>query len=197
MRETACLSVRCQTREPLDVVVEQDNHGEGPAVLRQRAVEQALTEWVAFLDDDDWMGPDHLSALWQAQRETGADYLYPWYTVHGGEDPMPQHFGRPWDPAHPHLTTITTLVRRSLVLDTGGFLGTLDGGPTAAPDPLATHGDEDWLFTQRANAVGAHIHHLPERTWHWRHWAHPDGTVGNTSGLPHRAALAEGPGWIR
>ncbi len=44
------------------------------------------TEWVAFLDDDDYFYPQHLEALANAAQDTGADMVYPWYDVDGGTD---------------------------------------------------------------------------------------------------------------
>jgi len=156
----------------LSVVV--DHQREGAPVTRQRALDAVGTEWVAFLDDDDEMQPEHLARLMACAEETGADYVYPWYTVVGGADPMPGHFGRPWDPADPRQTTITTLVRTELAQEVG-FLRPAEGGTVGGQV-----WGEDYQFTLGCQRAGAQIVHLPERTWLWHH------DSGNTSGRPDR-----------
>ena len=49
------------------LVVEQENAG--VAAARNRAVKLAQGEWLAFLDNDDWLDPDYLERLY---AETGA-----------------------------------------------------------------------------------------------------------------------------
>ncbi len=42
----------------------------GPAGARNVAINEAIGDWVAFLDADDWWKPDHLQRIEQAIRET-------------------------------------------------------------------------------------------------------------------------------
>ena len=174
----ALRSAAFQSFPPAAISVAVDLDREGAAVTRTRACQAVETEWIAFLDDDDELWPDHLLTLATAQAETGADVVYPWCEVVGGSDPFPQFEGQPWDPAAPHLFPITTLVRTEVVEAAGYFLGPrLD--PTEFDPPDMTEGGEDWPFWLRVNEI-ATIHHHPERTWTWHHHG------GNTSGRPDR-----------
>lgn len=169
-------SVWVQTR-PVDAVsVVIDHNGTGAAATRNAAWRGLQTEWVAFLDDDDELDDIHIEHLWDVAVEFDADLVYPWFTVSGGVDPFPHHFGRPWNPANPHQTTVTCLWRRDA-------LEKIDGFP--APADCLADGDgnrigEDYQAVLNLNAMGGRIIHLPERTWTWHHH------LQNTSGLPER-----------
>jgi len=110
-------SVLAQELPATAVSIAVDLGREGAAATRTRALRAVRTEWTAYLDDDDEMQPEHLRVLLAGAEESGADYVYSYYTVAGPDgtlmphvDPL-QHFGRPFDPARPHQTTITVLVR--------------------------------------------------------------------------------------
>lgn len=157
-----------------------DHEYKGPAYARNYMVKRADTEWIAFLDDDDYLLSHHISTLVRAQEETDADVIWPWFRVEGGTDPFPQNFGRQWDPEDPFVFPITTLVRRSAFMDVGGF----DDWSEAVADPNDPQrwvSGEDWRLWNRLSAAGAKFHHVPEVTWVWRHHGR------NSSGLPDRA----------
>lgn len=156
------------------ISIAYDHERQGAAVTRNRTVYGAQTEWVAFLDDDDEFYPFHLEKLRECAEDTCADVVYPWFDVRGGTDPFPMHEGRQWDPNDPHIIPITTLVRRSVVIQAGGFR------PPRADDQERTVANEDWHFWLEVSRLGAEIVHLPERTWRWHH------DTGNTAGLPTR-----------
>jgi glycosyltransferase involved in cell wall biosynthesis len=162
MLQRAVDSVNAQTIPHLLITVE-DTTGQGAAATRQRGLDMVTTEWTAFLDSDDELDPTHLEQLLACAAETGADYVYPWFRVKGGKDPFPMFFGKPWDDAHPHSTTITILVRTGLA-KLVGFTGA----------------GEDFRFTKGCVREGAQIVHHPARTWTWWH------TGKNTSGRPDR-----------
>lgn len=169
-------SIERQEMQPHEVIVEMDDGRTGAAATRQRGLEKVTTEWVAFLDDDDEFMTHHLSSLHAAALEQEADYVYSWYEVVGGIDPMSQFFCLPWDNEQPHQTTITTLVRTDLAQSIG-----FGGSPE--PDPNGGGilvGGEDYRFTLGCMAAGAKIWHLGVKTWYWHH------DSGNTSGLPTR-----------
>lgn len=163
MLDRALASAAAQTTKHSLITVE-DAAAEGAARTRQRGLELVTTEWTAFLDSDDELDPDHLEHLLACAETTGADYVYPWFRVKGGSDPFPMFFGRPWDDAAPHSTTITILVRTALAQQLG--FRQVDW--------------EDWDFTLRAVDAGARIVHHPARTWTW--WHHSQ----NSSGRPDR-----------
>lgn len=177
----AISSVHEQTYAPVDIITRLDTAKAGAPANRDAALRDVRTEWVAFLDDDDEFRPQHLDVLVAAQQESNADYVYSWYDVVGGLDPL-GHFGKVFDHCNPTQTTITTLVRTELAKEVG-FLH-------PKKDELAPDGNiygEDYAFTINCVNAGAYIYHTPYRTWKWHHWH--DGGQGNTSGRPDRWSL--------
>jgi hypothetical protein len=155
---------------PVDALaVATDVCREGAWATRQRALDMVRTDWVAFLDDDDLLYPQHVRRLLETARAEAADYVFSYFDRRHTTDVL-RTFGRPFDPARPYPTTITVLVRTELAQSVG----------FSAPDPRDEAGGEDWRFTLGCVQAGAHVVHLPEETWHWRHWGH------NTSGRPDR-----------
>lgn len=179
MLKRAISSIVDQTVRPESIVVEPDPLKTGAAATRDRALAKVDTEFVAFLDDDDEFGERHLELLLGEIQITGADLVYPWFTVVGGTDPFPQHFQKPWNDLHPHQTTVTFIARTKVIRDAGGFTGTdlsLDG-----IDLEGHRAGEEYRLVLRMVNNGAKIVHLPYRTWTWHHHQH------NTSGQPDRA----------
>lgn len=172
MLDRAAASVRAQT-VPVEHILAEDIHHLGAAITRAHGLALVETEWTAFLDSDDEMDPDHIEHLLACANDTGADYVYPWFRVVGGTDPFPMFYGKPWDDASPHQTTITILVRTGLAQEVSFH----DASQNTA---LATWGAEDWHFTLGCLTAGAKIIHLPRRSWTWHHGPH------NSSGLPTR-----------
>jgi len=162
----------CQQARPFsDIHIAVDLDREGAGVVRTRGMRTVQTRWTAFLDDDDELLPQHLDVLIRNAEATGADVVFPWFTVAGGTDPFPQFFGKPFDPELPHMFPITVLARTELINATAGF----------REDPEYTDGNgEDWIMWLELVQMGAKIVHVPERTWIWHH------DSGNTSGLPTR-----------
>lgn len=168
MLAQATRSVMAQTMPAAAISVAIDVNREGAPATRQRALNAVDTDWVAFLDDDDWFNPDHLELLYKHAMDTGADFVYSWFNVVGGVDPFPStHFTEPFDPQNPIETTVTTLVRTGLAKEAG--FKALDRGQINT--------GEDRYFTLKCMDLGANIQHLVAKTWNWRHHG------GNTSGL--------------
>lgn len=161
-----------QILPPETVIIETDMKREGAAVVRTRALMQAQTEWVAFVDDDDTLFPRHLVALLEAAIDFDADVVWPWFEVMAGTDPFPENRGLQWVPDAPHMFPITTLVRTELAKDVGGFC--------AEPHPSGQILGEDHPFFLALSKGGARFYHVNEITWQWWH------NTGNTSGLPSR-----------
>lgn len=61
---------------PVDSIVVQDLARNGAAKTRHQGLLAVDTEWVAFLDDDDVMHPNHLTELMSAALLFNADYLW-------------------------------------------------------------------------------------------------------------------------
>jgi glycosyltransferase involved in cell wall biosynthesis len=168
----AVASVLGQTLPAAGFVVVSDITGRGAAFTRNAALRTVRTQWVAFLDDDDEMLPTHLETLLTAALDTGASYVYSWFTDEHS-DPL-GHFGKLFDPENPVQTTVTTLVRRELA-QRAGF--------RTVPPGKTIHGQkygEDFQFTLDCLRYGAIVHHVPKRTWRWE-WHN-----GNTSGEPDK-----------
>jgi glycosyltransferase involved in cell wall biosynthesis len=179
----ALASVAAQTNPAGQLIIEEDRQHRGAPLTRAAGLAKVTTEWVAFLDDDDYWYPSHLETLWRVATDTGADVVYPWMT---GNDPFPQFFERPWDNDDPHLFPICYLARTQVVRDAGGFNhGSIYGHELVAGEDwpqilrMAGHRPDEAGEWHRVEE-GAKIVHHPERTWHYR--AHG----GNSSGLPHK-----------
>lgn len=184
MLDRAVTSVHTQKHPAADISIAIDETGAGAATTRQRALDAVQTEWVAFLDSDDLFYPEHLQVLAAGARIYQADYLFAYYMVHfpdgrpwPANDPL-GHFGKRFDPRHPHQTTITTLVRTELAKT----IGFHDVPPGALID--GQHYGEDFQFTVGCAQAGAKIVHIPRRTWAWVHHG------ANTSGMPDRGDAA-------
>lgn len=169
-----------------DISVNVDWHKRGAAWNRDQCLRWAKTQWVAFLDDDDEMDHNHLVALWTAAQEHDADYLwsrfrigFPDGSVQAGPHPLGAGTFQQWNDAQPAQTTVTTMVRRELALDVGGFSGE-SGNPEDGSLIDGQRVGEDWLFTLACRDTGATFRHVPEVTWTWHHHQ------SNTSGLPSR-----------
>lgn len=151
-------SVYAQTLPATAVVVELDDDRQGAAVTRNRALDRAATEWVAFLDDDDVLYPDHLKRLARYALLSGVDVAYPGYDC--DNDPV-NCFGIPFDPAllrRRNFIPVTALCRTQLVAQAGGF----QPHPDDNGDPC-----EDWGLWLAMLNIGAKFGHLPIRTWRW------------------------------
>lgn len=168
----AMTSVLAQTLPPSAIHVAMDLERQGAAQTRQRALEAVSTPWVSVIDSDDIWLPQHLEKLMGHAKETGADYVYSWFsTLPPGHDPFPPtHFSNDFNPADPIETTVTVLVRTAIAKQVGYH--NLERGEA--------NSGEDFRMLLGCLEVGAIVSHLKERTWIW-----DIGTQGqNTSGLP-------------
>ncbi|MEV6504780.1 glycosyltransferase [Streptomyces sp. NPDC051642] len=184
MLDRAVASVRNQLHPAADISIAIDEHGDGAAVTRQRALDAVKTEWTAFLDSDDFFYPEHLRVLAAGAKIFKADYVFSYYMVHfpdgkpwPANDPL-GHFGKPFNPAAPHQTTITTLVRTDLAKAVGFH--------EPPPDSIVGghRGGEDWHFTIGCVDAGAKFYHVARRSWGWTHHR------GNSSGIPGQGDAA-------
>jgi glycosyltransferase involved in cell wall biosynthesis len=171
--QRALKSAQAQTFPAHRILAQLDADREGAAATRDRALEAVDTEWVAFLDDDDVLHPDHLKQCARAARLNNADVVYPGYDVEGGPDPV-GCFGIPFDGSlleQRNFIPVTVLARTSAVRAAGGF--------QAHPDE---HGDpcEDWGLWLAMHRQGANFYHLPMKTWTW------NLAPGSTRGRPDR-----------
>lgn len=161
-------SVNAQTLQPAAIVIVNDVEKQGAGWTRRQCLDLVNTEWVAWIDSDDEWLPEHLEKLMRVAVETDSVYVFPYFN---GRDPL-GHFGRPFDPCHPHHTTMGILERTDLARE-AGFPDTATSGRFS---------NEDWghitAFAQICCERGLRMTHLAERTFHY-HQGH-----GNTSGKP-------------
>ena len=158
--ERAVASVQAQTLAPKLIDVQLDRDREGAGATRNRALERVDTEWVAFLDDDDELKPNHLKACARYAALSGVDVVYPWFDCVGGEDPI-GCFGVPFSAAflrRRNYIPVTVLARTELVRAVGGFRD----HPDEKGDPC-----EDWGLWLALLDAGATFGHVPQRTWIW------------------------------
>lgn len=184
----ALASVCGQDLAPDQIVVMMDHDKVGASANRNRTWRAADTEWVAFLDDDDELDPNHLSTLLTRAQDTGADLVFPWHRilVHGkrGDDLLGMQ-GIEDDKIVPALEfsnfiPINVLVRRSALEAVGGF-------PTVNSEEWPHPDNEDWGCWKRIAAAGFKFSHTPKITWTWHHWGWGlPGVPGNTSGKADR-----------
>lgn len=175
-------SVFTQRCVPDEVLVASDVSREGAAATRNRAIAMASGDYLAFLDDDDELHPQHIEVLVQTALDTGADLVYPWFDLSNGSDPFRldgeplEH--RPFDDRarecilhEANFIPVTVLVRRELVCDLGCF-------PTPYTERWPYGDCEDWGLWKDMLRAGASFVHVPMRTWTW-HW-HGANTSGRS-----------------
>jgi glycosyltransferase involved in cell wall biosynthesis len=152
----------------LSIAVDLDHEGAWATRGRALAAVDDSIDWVQFLDDDDTLDPTHVEQLHRHAVETGADYVFSWFRTSPPGGDCLGHFGKVFDAAAPHHTTMMVLVRRALAQQVG----------FTPPLPDQDAGGEDWRFLLGCLARNARVSHYPARTWTWQiHGAH-------TSGLP-------------
>lgn len=147
----AIASVAAQTVPAAHLIAVDAGHG--VAEVRNQLVAAATSEWVAFLDDDDLLDPNHLETL--LAHAAGHDVVIPHCRFDG--PPLPEQFcNRPFDrqTLRRHgIFPITVLARRQAVLDAGGF---------------PTEGWDDWELWKRMDRRRARFTVVAETTWTYR-----------------------------
>lgn len=180
----ALTSIAGSVTVPAAISIAVDHAHAGSAVTRNRALYAATTRWVAPVDDDDEVRPEHFAELFAAAEETGADVVYTGCTPVGPdglEIPLREEWGRFGMPFDGDLLRqrsylpVTSLLRTELVHLAGGWRC-----PPGSPH-------DDWgLYVELLNA-GATFLHVPKLTWIWWHSGYgTPGVPGNTSGDPTR-----------
>jgi glycosyltransferase involved in cell wall biosynthesis len=176
----AIRSVTDQTHTVDAISVFTDTEKKGAGRTRNMALAMARTSWVAFLDDDDFLHPNHIEVLLRHALETGSDVVYSACRVIHTElgvipadHPAWEEWGRPGKPFDAELLRqrsylpVTSLVKTSLAQR------------SSFEPPPGSHYD-DWGFYLGLLDLGATFSHINEVTWTWTHGDH------NTSGDPGR-----------
>lgn len=147
-------SVAKQTLKPREHLIAVDYDRRGSAYMRNQLVAASRHgDWIAFLDDDDIMWPNHLERLAE-EAEAGADIVY------SQADGYP--VARPFDAdelrAGGNMIPATVLMRRDLFREVGGF----------KPSEVCLNGWEDRQLWADALDAGAKFAFVPEPTWIYR-----------------------------
>ncbi|MBB3998175.1 glycosyltransferase family 2 protein [Aureimonas pseudogalii] len=130
------------------------------SVARNLTVEHARGETLAFVDDDEWVGPDWLHALVRALNASGADAVFGPVTAHYPEganrfivwgDPFTKSPGPTGEPVR-YASTANCLVRRRVFFDLG-----LRFDPA-----LGRSGGEDADLFRRLQKMGGTLASAPE-----------------------------------
>lgn len=168
--ERAVESVRKQQRPADDLIVEKDVFRTGAAATRNRALKRVETDYVAFLDDDDYLYPNHLRVLMQASDNHNADVFYPIPDFKNMKDPtavfvdgrLRKPWGLEWSRDHEvhmlyrgNFIPVTVLAKTHSVRIAKGF-------PT--PDVWGDR-PEDWGLFRNMLKNGAVFRHVPKMTW--------------------------------
>ena len=179
MLAEAIASVNAQTVQPVAHLIGVDHEEIGIGWMLNRLAAAADTNWLARLDDDDLLDPNHLEML--SSRAADADVVYSWCRVaprmNGAVEPKPPAVLGPgkWIPNQDfdaerlragNYIPATTLVRKSLWTEIGGWQR---AGYGVGESPASAHGTEDWDFWLRALDAGARFACVPEITWTYRY----------------------------
>lgn len=122
--------------------------------MRNALLAAAAGEWIAVLDDDDLLLPNHLEVLSAAQ----GDVIYTWCQVAGRGDWNPNRNFFADHLRQNNYIPVTALIRASLLRDLQGWRSTEE----------SYSGLEDWDLYLRALDAGATFTCIPEITWVYR-----------------------------
>lgn len=115
----AVASVKAQTT-PCEVIVVRDSEKRGPGWARNAGLARVATEFVTFLDADDWL--DHRFAERCLHAFTGGAYIYTDWFEGGVVRPAPD---RAWRDGSWHI--VTAFIPTVWAREVGGFDETLPG----------------------------------------------------------------------
>jgi glycosyltransferase involved in cell wall biosynthesis len=179
--ERAIRSVTNQTLKVQEhsIKLDLDKLGQ-PAVLDQ-IIQEAKTKYVAILDDDDELLPNHIELLYKKIIETDADLVFPQFRYSNLSDAghLEMFRGLPWDNNNPHQVPVTWIAKRQSILDVGGFSGDFDV-LSYEVDNQGNRIGNDFNLVKKLAKANKHITNISEITWIY-HVGHP-----STLGMPIR-----------
>ena len=177
----AVKSVEAQTLQPAAHLIMEDTNKLGGAAIRDKLLKKVKTKYVAVLDDDDELLPQHIESIYKCITDSDADLVYPWfrYQTSGNAGHLEQYFGVEWSNDHVHQVPITWIAKTLTIKRAGGFSEGYDPESMILDSGGNRIGD-DFLLIQRLVAHDRIIKHHPEITWIY----HDDRE--STLGMPSR-----------
>jgi len=190
---TATISVRAELLERAKKSVENqslkvkkhsiklDSERLGQPAILDFLIAEAETKYVAILDDDDELLPNHIELLYKKIIETDADLIYPHFKYSHTSDAghLERFRGQPWDNNHPHQVPVTWLAKRDVILEVGGFSGDFDVNSYEV-DVEGNRIGQDFNLIKKLAKAKKFITNIPDITWIY-HTGHP-----STLGMPVR-----------
>lgn len=172
-------SVENQTLKVKQHLIEVDEKREGQSSVLDRLIKTAKTKYVAMLDDDDELLPNHIELLYQKITQTKADLVYPHFRYSASHDAghLEKYRGQPWDNNYPHQVAITWIAKRKTLLEVGGFSQGFDINSYEV-DNEGNRVGQDFHIIKKLAAANKHITNIPDVTWIY-HVGHP-----STQGMP-------------
>jgi len=145
-------SVANQTLGSLPHFVIVDTDGYGPAWCRNELVKDVETEWVLFLDDDDWLEYDYYETVLPHLNDEN-DVVYTWCKRIGIPDNLDFQFDAE-GLLRANYIPVTACVKVDTFNRVGGF-----------PSGVAY---EDWALWVNILNSGGKFHLIPEKKWTYR-----------------------------
>ncbi len=179
--ERAIRSVTNQTLKVQEHSIKLDLDKLGQPAILDQIIQEAKTKYVAILDDDDELLPNHIELLYKKIIETDADLVFPHFRYSNLSDAghLEMFRGLPWDNNNPHQVPVTWIAKREAILDVGGFSGDFDV-LSYEVDNQGNRIGNDFNLVKKLAKANKHITNISEITWIY-HVGHP-----STLGMPIR-----------
>jgi GT2 family glycosyltransferase/LmbE family N-acetylglucosaminyl deacetylase len=190
------IEAEAETPFPFPLIRVEHETPKGRAAAAQAGVDAARGEFIAFLDDDDLVAPEHLSTLVSIAQATGARVVYSDAAVAVYEPAIADsanHADSAWTCVQRELPYARDFDADRLLVDNYIPLNTLliERALFRAAGPFDTTLEifEDWDMLIRLAALTP-FQHIPRVTAEYRHFR------GAATGRGHSQALGE-DGWRR
>ena len=177
----AVKSVEAQTLQPAAHLIMEDSNKLGGAAIKDKLLKKVKTKYVAVLDDDDELLPQHIEVIYKCITESDADLVYPWfrYQTSGNAGHLERYFGVAWSNEDVHQVPITWIAKTLTIKRAGGFSEGYEP-ESMNVDSSGNRIGDDFILIQRLVAHDRIIKHHPEITWIY----HDDRQ--STLGMPSR-----------
>jgi glycosyltransferase involved in cell wall biosynthesis len=177
--ERAKKSVENQTLKPKKHLIKLDSERQGHTKVLDELINEADTEYIAILDDDDELLPNHLELLYKAIQENDADLVYPHFKYSNLPDAghLEKYKNMPWDNNPNRQVPITWLAKRQSILEVGGFSKDFDSN-SYLTDNEGNRLGQDYFMIRKLVEANKIIYHISDITWIY-HVGH-----GSTLGMP-------------